>query len=117
MDQTEKTGTSRRHFLTTVVPACAVTCMGFKMALAQDKAKAPADGKETAEDVHPFDAKFPRKLSYRQFYRARYREAIELAKALKEEMGEEKAIEFMRETPKDQPFLLIMCLPEPHGYV
>lgn len=28
---------------------------------------------------------------------------------------EEKAIEFMRETPKDTPFLVIMCLPEPHG--
>lgn len=28
---------------------------------------------------------------------------------------EEKAISFMRETPKDQPFLVIMSLPEPHG--
>ncbi|NQU44961.1 sulfatase-like hydrolase/transferase, partial [bacterium] len=28
---------------------------------------------------------------------------------------EEKAISFMRETPEDQPFLLIMALPEPHG--
>jgi len=28
---------------------------------------------------------------------------------------EEKAIEFIRETPKDQPFLLILALPEPHG--
>ncbi len=28
---------------------------------------------------------------------------------------EEKAIRFMKETPGDQPFLLYMCLPEPHG--
>lgn len=28
---------------------------------------------------------------------------------------EEKAIKFLKETPKDDPFLLIMCLPEPHG--
>ena len=28
---------------------------------------------------------------------------------------EEKAIRFLKETPKEQPFLLIMCLPEPHG--
>jgi arylsulfatase A-like enzyme len=28
---------------------------------------------------------------------------------------EEKAIRFIKETPKDNPFLLIMCLPEPHG--
>lgn len=28
---------------------------------------------------------------------------------------EEKAMAFMRENPKDKPFLLILCLPEPHG--
>ncbi len=28
---------------------------------------------------------------------------------------EEKAIRFIKETPDEQPFLLIMCLPEPHG--
>jgi len=28
---------------------------------------------------------------------------------------EEKAIRFMKETPKDQPFMVYMCLPEPHG--
>jgi arylsulfatase A-like enzyme len=28
---------------------------------------------------------------------------------------EEKAIEFMKETPEDQPFMVYMCLPEPHG--
>ena len=88
-------GNSRRHFLTTVVPACALTCAGFRVALAQDKAKAgeqPAD-----ENTHPFDAEFPRKITFRQFYRSRYREAIDLAKALKEEMGDEKAIEFIKQ--------------------
>lgn len=28
---------------------------------------------------------------------------------------EDKAIRFMQETPEDQPFLLYLCLPEPHG--
>ena len=28
---------------------------------------------------------------------------------------EEKAIKFMQETPEDQPFMVYMCLPEPHG--
>ena len=28
---------------------------------------------------------------------------------------EEKAIRFIQEAPKDQPFLVYMCLPEPHG--
>jgi len=89
-----ETRKSRRHFLATVVPACAATCLGFKMALAQDKASAGSE--KTAEDVHPFDAELPRKLTYRQLYRNRYRNAIELAKALQEEMGDEKAIEFLK---------------------
>ncbi len=28
---------------------------------------------------------------------------------------EEKAIRFMKETPADQPFMVYLCLPEPHG--
>jgi len=28
---------------------------------------------------------------------------------------EDKAIQFMKETPDDQPFMVYMCLPEPHG--
>ena len=28
---------------------------------------------------------------------------------------EEKAIQFMQETPEDQPFMAYMCLPEPYG--
>jgi arylsulfatase A-like enzyme len=28
---------------------------------------------------------------------------------------EEKAIRFMKETPEDQPFMIYLCLPEPHG--
>jgi hypothetical protein len=91
-----ETRKSRRHFLATVVPACAATCLGFKLALAQEKTKATAEGKAAIEDLHPFDAELPRQLTYRQFYRARYREAIELAKAMQEEMGPEKAIEFLK---------------------
>ncbi len=83
---------SRRRFLATVVPACAAACLGCKVGLVQ--AAASATREEAAEVVHPFDAELPRTLTYRQFYRSRYRNAIELAKALKTEMGDDKAIEF-----------------------
>jgi len=46
-----------------------------------------------------------------------YAQTVDGKKRYVTSVMEEKAIEFMRETPKDQPFLLIMCLPEPHGQV
>lgn len=96
MKQEPETNTSRRHFLTTVAPACAATCLTFKLALAQEGAKAAVSGKGTAAGQHPFDAEFPHKMTYRRYYGTSYREAIELAKALQEEMGSEKAIEFLK---------------------
>ena len=77
MDDSTCSGTSRRHFLATVVPACALTCIGFRSALAQEASKSPAGEKE-AQPAHSFDAEYPRKLTYRQFYRNRYRESIQL---------------------------------------
>jgi len=45
---------------------------------------------------HLFDAEYPRKLTYRQFMKIRYGESIQLAKAIQDEMGEEKAIAFLK---------------------
>ena len=85
---------SRRHFLTTVVPACAATCLGCKVALAQDRTSASSE--EAVEIAHPFDAELTSTPTYRQFYRNRYRTSIELAKALKAETGDDKAVEFLK---------------------
>jgi len=69
--------------------------MGFELALAQEENKSPAGGKEDKR-VHPFDAEYPRKLTYRQFFKNRYRESIRLAKAMQEDMGEDKTIDFLK---------------------
>ena len=44
-----------------------------------------------------------------------YSQTVDGKKRYVTSVMEEKAISFMRENPKDQPFLLIMALPEPHG--
>ena len=87
-----KDGFNRRRFLSGIVPACAVSCLGLRSVFAQAQS-----GQETVtpEDVHKFDEEFGRTFTYRQFFGARYREYIELAKALKKELGEKKAIEFL----------------------
>ena len=96
MEQPICPGTSRRHFLATVVPACAISCLGFKMSLAQDTKKTPGPAAGEEEPVHAFDAEYPRKLTYRQYFANRYRESIQLAKALQEEIGEGKTIDFLK---------------------
>ena len=44
-----------------------------------------------------------------------YSQTVDGKKRYLTSVMEEKAIQFMRETPKDQPFMVYMCLPEPHG--
>jgi hypothetical protein len=96
MNNRERSGTSRRQFLATVVPACAIACVGCSTAFAQTEGKTPARGDEAPEDVHPFDAEYPRKLTFRQVIGARYRGSIRLVKAMQEEMGEKETIEFLK---------------------
>lgn len=80
----------RRTFITKVVPACALTCLAARNVLAL------AQSEEVAEEVaHKFDAELGRKLTYRQIFTNRYREFIELAKALEKEWGRERAVEFI----------------------
>lgn len=83
----------RRHFLTRVVPACALTCFATKDLLALTLSDEKQDVQEA---VHNFDAEFGRKLTYRQFYANQYREFIELAKALEKEWGRKRTIEFLK---------------------
>jgi hypothetical protein len=91
--------TDRRAFLTKIVPACALTCVGVK--------SVPAlvhRGKHAylQEEVHKFDQEFDRKLTYRQMLGARYRDLIDLARALEKEMGKDKMIEFLKKTTTER---------------
>ena len=92
MTKSEKTDTSRRHFLTTVAPACALACMTMRCATAQEVSA----GGAAAADLHPFDTEWPHTLSYRQFYQNRYGEVLGLFGALEKEMGRDGAIDFLK---------------------
>jgi hypothetical protein len=102
MGYEERSGTNRRQFLATIVPACAIACLGCSTAFAQSEGKTPARGDEVLKDVHPFDAEYPKKLTYRQVIGARYRESIQLAKALQEDIGKEKAIDFLKSNTRER---------------
>lgn len=90
-------GSSRRQFFTSIMPACALACVGCSAVLAQDGAK-------NEEESHPFDAEFPRKMTYRQVIGSGFRDFIELAKAMKAEMGNDKTLAFLKKTSSKRMF-------------
>ena len=89
----------RRQFLSKVMPACALTCFGLgnAFALTQDEKKSTM-----SEEIHKFDEELKRILTYRQYYATRYREYIQLAKALEKELGKEKAIQFLKKYSEER---------------
>lgn len=93
MNKSNMFDSGRRHFLTRVVPVCALACVGAKDLLALTL----TETKQEAEKVlHKFDAEFDRKFTYRQVFASQYREFIGLAKALEKEWGRERTIEFLK---------------------
>ena len=90
--QEEKTiDSGRRTFITKVVPACALTCLAARnvFALAQSE-------EVSQEAAHKFDEAINRDITYRQMLANRYREFIELSKALEKEWGKERTVEFLK---------------------
>jgi hypothetical protein len=82
----------RRQFLK-IMPACSLVCLGSGgvWALTQDEKTSSAQ-----EAKHKFDQEFKGKLTYKQLFNLQYRGTIQLAKALEEEMGKDKMIEFLK---------------------
>lgn len=65
--------------------------------------------RELCLPAHHFDLwyGFPQSPSYAQM--------VDGEKRYMTSIIEDKSIQFMKETPADQPFLVYLCLPEPHG--
>ena len=79
----------RRQFITKIIPACAMTCLGSKHLLGMMQSEAqPA--------AHKFDVPLDIPLTNRQYARATNRGKISLIKTLVKELGEEKAIEIIK---------------------
>ena len=85
---------SRRQFITRILPACSVMCLGAGKLFALK----PSDSKSIIQEKkHMFDTEYPRKLTNRQYFTSTYRDFINLAKAFEKEFGKEKTIELIKE--------------------
>ena len=83
----------RRRFISTLIPACALTCLGQAGASGM---MPPLMTACALPEKHKFDNEVKKKVTRRQELRARYGDYIRLAKALEKEWGNDKLIDFLK---------------------
>ena len=91
---------SRRHFITKIVPVCAMTCMGGKQLFGMLQTNTQEGNK------HKFDLPMEMTLTNRQYAMATTRGKIQLIKTMIKELGEEKAIEIIKTDTRESAFAL-----------
>ena len=96
MRQLKNSETSRRKFLGSIMPVCAVACVGCPGGLAMAGSTFSNAKRGLQDDIHPFDARYSNDLTWRQFMRYRWQALILLGKWMKEDMGSENALEYLK---------------------
>ena len=96
MKKSNLNNSSRRDFITKIVPACAATCLipgNFPGRLITDE-------KSISQQAKPnFDQQIKSRLTYRQYFNKRFKEYyIPLMKELSNEIGKERLIEIIKRT-------------------
>ena len=104
MRQPKNSEPSRRRFLSSIMPACTIACLASPSAFAQNNSTLSIPEMVLQEDVHPFDVEIPRKFSYQQFKTARFRGLITLGKWMMEDMGRDKALEYLKKYTTQRQF-------------
>jgi hypothetical protein len=86
---------ARRQLLTRVFPTCAVACLaaGNVYGSMQDNTTSSGEKKK-----HKFERPFDTELTFASFFAAKYGEFVQLAMALRKEMGGEKLLAFLKKT-------------------
>ena len=87
-------GFSRRSFISKILPACSLACLGAGSGLL---GFSPALKRALQEGKHKFDEEFPQKFTGRQLMSMMYgRNYIPLLKFLSEEIGQERLITLLK---------------------
>jgi hypothetical protein len=86
----------RRRVITTLLPACALTCLGGSRVFALLQSD-PAQ-----KAAHRFDTDLNRTLTNRQFIDTRYRDVITLGRSLEKHMGRAEALAFLKKVKTEQ---------------
>ena len=94
MTNSNLSSTNRRQFITQILPACSMMCMGGGFGFAQASQKSDSLFQEIAK--HKFDNEMDKILTYRQYMKLRYSEFINIVKAFSEQFGKDKVIEILK---------------------
>ena len=92
MNRPNATRTSRRHFLTRVMPGCAAACLGARKAFSL---VGTGGLQEDQQPRHKFDEDF-RMMTYRQISELNAGTTVDLVRALEQEIGKERVNEFLK---------------------
>ena len=85
--------TTRRDFITKIIPACSFMCSGGAGFLAGFG----VEGKNhTFQEKHMFDREFPRRLTWRQYINGQNMIFIEFAKLVQNKIGKQETIELIK---------------------
>ena len=90
MTNHNQTQTSRRQFMTKIVPTCALTCLGSKALFGMLRSESNQEAK------HKFDQSFG-ELTFRQVSEMQSRVTIEILQELEQVMGKNNLIKFLKE--------------------
>lgn len=85
--------TSRRDFITKLIPTCSFMCSGGAGLLAGFCVEGKA---HALQEKHMFDREFTRKLTHRQYVQSINRTFIEFAQAVQKKFGIEETIELIK---------------------
>lgn len=92
MDKKKKLLTSRRDFLGTVVPACALSCVASQCVIASAlRGEVP----DSPDDKHKFEHIMDREITYKRWMQQRHNKYIGILKRLEKQIGREPLLEML----------------------
>ena len=94
MKELELADPTRRHFISKILPACSMMCVGSGFAFPH--ASRNSDPFFLGAEKHKFDSEMDKLLTYREYMKLRYGEFIHIVKAFAKEFGKDKVVEFLK---------------------
>ena len=84
--------TSRRDFITKILPGCVLSCFGSQHLLAS----ALQGEVSLSQDKHKFQREMDRKITYKQWMQQRHRKYIGILKQLEKDLGKQELLELLK---------------------
>ncbi len=92
MSSNDLINTNRRDFLTKTLPACGMMCFASKLAFGSSDNEVELFQQEN----NPFLEEYPDKITYLDYFNVRYRDFINIFKAIGADIGQENMLEMLK---------------------